>query len=440
MLRVLQKPANGSVYRSTVDAPRAGCVVALCAGLIACLSSSAIAAETIHVPGDANSIQQAIHQARSGDEIVVAPGRYLENIDLMGKAVALRSAAGRDVTVLDGKGSRDSVIRCVRGEGRSTVIAGFTITGGTGNRSIYGPDATIGGGLLILESNPTIQDCRFENNQVTYNGGGVYSGYECAPSIERCEFIGNQAERGGGAYNSYSTSIFHNCRFIMNAASFGGGGIYNGNDSRPHISNCEFQANLASYNGGAIYDYESNSILEDCFFSRNAANYNGGAVYNGYLSDIRLKRCTFLTPNDDIAGSGGFVLNPTAIVGACCLVDSCLQVSEIECLNAGGQYAGRKVSCEDDYICPERCPSDLNIDGIVDALDLVQLLADMGACSPATELIQPVRKPEPALGAIDESDVAGPTDYVTLEEPQTLDDTLALAEQRVAPTAHRGTQ
>ncbi len=440
MPRVRCSPASGSDRRSNINARSASSCVALLMGVMACLPTSVNGAETIQVPSGVQSIQAAIDQARTGDQIVVAPGRYLESIDLMGKSIVIRSSGGRDVTVIDGIGSRDSVIRCVRGEGRSTIISGFTVTGGTGNRSIYGPDATIGGGLLILESKPTIQDCRFEKNNVTYNGGGVYIGYECQPVIERCEFIANQAERGGGAYNSYSTSEFQKCRFIMNMASYGGGGMYNGNDSRPFISGCEFQANLAAYNGGGVYDYESNSIINDCVFTRNAANYNGGAVYNGYLSDIRLKRCTFLTPNDDIAGSGGFVLNPTAVVGACCLADACLQVSEIECIGAGGKYAGPKVNCDDAYVCPERCPSDLNIDGVVDASDLAYLLADMGACSPASLAPEPKRRPHPTFGLMDDLDGVGPPNFVTIEEPKDQDETLALAEKRVAPTAHRGTQ
>ena len=421
MSRVNQASKSDPSEGSTMKANRAISFGALWLCVIAFATRPAIGVENINVPADVRTIQAAINQARSGDQIIVAPGRYLESIDLMGKAIKVRSSGGRDVTVLDGIGSHNSVIRFIRGEGRSTVVSGFTITGGTGNQKIYGPDATIGGGVLILESNPTIQDCRFENNQATYNGGGVYSGYECAPLIRRCEFVSNHAERGGGAYNSFSTANYEDCRFILNMATFGGGGIYNGNNSRPYILNCEFQANLASYNGGGIYDYESNALLEKCVFSRNAANYSGGAVYNGYLSDIRLKRCTFLTPMDDVAGSGGFVLNPTLVYGACCLPEACVQVSEIDCLNAGGKYGGPKSSC-DAYICPEFCASDLNLDGVVNASDLARLLSDMGACSPVNQESESESEseselktePSPPLGLLDEADFLSSQSSVTL--------------------------
>lgn len=58
--------------------------------LVLVLCKSAPAA-IINVPGDQPSIQAAINAAVNGDEIIVAPGRYLENINFLGKAITVRS-------------------------------------------------------------------------------------------------------------------------------------------------------------------------------------------------------------------------------------------------------------------------------------------------------------------------------------------------------------
>ncbi|MCH8165792.1 MAG: hypothetical protein IH889_09305 [Planctomycetes bacterium] len=42
--------------------------------------------------------------AIDGDEVVVAPGAYIETINLLGKAITLRGSVGPEVTVIDGDG------------------------------------------------------------------------------------------------------------------------------------------------------------------------------------------------------------------------------------------------------------------------------------------------------------------------------------------------
>ena len=69
-------------------------------------------------PGDGSvgdpycSIQTAIDNAVDTDEIVVAPGTYFETIDLLGKAIIVRSTGGADVTVIDAQFS-GRVVTCV---------------------------------------------------------------------------------------------------------------------------------------------------------------------------------------------------------------------------------------------------------------------------------------------------------------------------------------
>lgn len=89
---------------------------------------------TINVPFDQGTIQAGINAATSGvDEVVVAPGTYNELINFNGKAITLISSDGPGVTTLAGSGAvnQDWIVKCISGEGLSTVLQGFTIASGS---------------------------------------------------------------------------------------------------------------------------------------------------------------------------------------------------------------------------------------------------------------------------------------------------------------------
>ncbi|MHC4776833.1 MAG: hypothetical protein ACYTBR_16445, partial [Planctomycetota bacterium] len=103
-------------------------------GAAVAMLASAAQADTIYVddancpgpgsgtPGDPYcSIQTAIENAVDTDEIVVAPGTYLETIDFLGRAVALRSSGGPEVSIIDAQQTGATVF-CYSGEGPSTVL------------------------------------------------------------------------------------------------------------------------------------------------------------------------------------------------------------------------------------------------------------------------------------------------------------------------------
>jgi len=109
------------------------------------------AAATLHVPGDFATIQACIDAAVSGvDECIVAPGTYHETINFLGKAIALRSSGGAQVTIIDATGLDRRVAECTSGEAPDTVLQGFTLTGGRASRIIGGA------GMYNLNSSPKI--------------------------------------------------------------------------------------------------------------------------------------------------------------------------------------------------------------------------------------------------------------------------------------------
>mgnify|MGYP000971044013 FL=1 len=124
-----------------------------------------LSAETHYVyPG--GSIQGAINSAINGDYIEVAAGTYTEAINFNGKSVHVYSSNGPEVTTINGTGHYHAV-QCVNGEDSNSILEGFTITGGIASGAY--PDDR-GGGMLNLNSSPSIIECFFSNNVAWYGG------------------------------------------------------------------------------------------------------------------------------------------------------------------------------------------------------------------------------------------------------------------------------
>lgn len=265
---------------------------AIFALLIAATSwPSVCGAGTLHIPADFPTIQACINAAVGRvDECVVAPGTYYEKINFLGKAITLRSSDGAEVTTIDASSGNavfgcalhhfhiGTAVTCHCGEGPDTILDGFTITGGTGTYTNSSGDPTIGGGMLILNSSPTVNNCIFRGNFAT-EGGGMVNGSSC-PTINNCTFHENRAPDGGGMLNSHSNTIISNCTFIGNTASFGtGGGIYNA-FSNPTLTNCVFSGNRADQyflgGGAAIFNYRSDATVTNCSFSGNLGSIGSG--------------------------------------------------------------------------------------------------------------------------------------------------------------------
>ena len=65
------------------------------------------ASDTIYVPGDFPSIQEAIDNATIGDTIIVSNGRYKENLDIY-KSLTIQGAH-ESTTLIDGMKNGDTV-------------------------------------------------------------------------------------------------------------------------------------------------------------------------------------------------------------------------------------------------------------------------------------------------------------------------------------------
>ena len=204
-------------------------------------------------------------------------------------------------------GSRDA--------NESTVLDGFTITGGNANNFEGG--YYVGSGMSNGGGRPTISNCTFTRNSAYY-GGGMYN-IESSPTLIYCTFSENSAKRGGGIINEKNSSpMLINCMFSKNCASgqySNGGGIYNGDCSNPTIVNCIFTGNFAGFGGGGICNVSySRATLSNCTFANNSAVNYGGAIYWEYSTlPPPIPTCTtrwliitncIIRGNSDSSGSG----------------------------------------------------------------------------------------------------------------------------------------
>jgi len=109
-----------------------------------------------------SSIQAAISAATGGDVITVAAGEFPEDIDFLGKAIAVIGSGPASVIRGTGLGS---VVQFANGEGSDSVLDSFTITGGVADR---------GGGIYISGASPMIARNVITQNQARLQGSGLY--------------------------------------------------------------------------------------------------------------------------------------------------------------------------------------------------------------------------------------------------------------------------
>lgn len=278
--------------------------------------------QIIHVPGDQPTIQAGIDAASVGDIVLVDTGTYYENISFKGKAITVKShfdpldpdSSYIIKTIINGSqpSNADSaaVVMFVDGEDTTSILNGFTITGGTG--ILYTSwQLKYGGGIACYNAGATIIHNIIEGNELNHPNNSVGGGIGCIMDNDDLWLViqdnkilnnvvtaGDYSAAGGGIYllshaRIYNNEIVNN-HCICESGTAEGGGI----EIQTLLSvpkEVYFIDNIIRYNtldgpeamGGGIASLNSEIHIINNIISDNniIGNYcNGGGIYS--ISDM----------------------------------------------------------------------------------------------------------------------------------------------------------
>jgi len=132
-------------------------------------------------------------------------------------------------------------------------------------------DHSSGGGVRLLNSDPTLIRCTIagNRNQVSVGGGMYCSG--AAPWIANCVIADNRSDdyAGGIYFTARSNATLLNCTITGNTAPFDGGGI-DIDRSSVDIRNCTVSANHSNQAAGISIGFAPLPVLTNCIVWGNS--------------------------------------------------------------------------------------------------------------------------------------------------------------------------
>jgi hypothetical protein len=242
--------------------------ISLLITLICCFDASSAVRR---VPSEYASIQSAVNASNEGDTVLVDSGTYFENINFGKKNITVTSRFFEEddlsliqETVINGSLPKHedsaSCVIIIGGQDSTTVLQGFTITGGRGTRWNDEHGAGIyreGGGVLVQHSSPVIQfniikDNIVESGRVISTGGGGIRIGDGNPNVKNNLIMRNSARYGSGIVLNHSSGNYENNVVSENfgAMEIAGGAMWiNGNSDKPlRIENNSIISNSALSN------------------------------------------------------------------------------------------------------------------------------------------------------------------------------------------------
>ena len=291
-------------------------------------------------------------------------GTYTESL-IINKNLTL-AGADRSTTILFAPASQ----RVLTISGVVTVrLQHLTIQGGA-------PTDGSGGGIIVQDSNVTIEDClvkgnqgvyggglfqsgaasnivvsnsRFENNKTTNHGGGL-SLLTASLSLTGTDIVGNTAGgHGGGIYTLGASTLITDGAFDGNSAGLNGGGVDVNN--AVSVTGTRFVNNVAGVDGGGLAQWNAGKTLTvtGAYFENNRSPHQGGGLWT--KGNVTITGSKFISnlagsasTGSNVAGGGIFAAEGTLFVA-----DSMFERNEAKCVNpctisTGGGIEANKSS------------------------------------------------------------------------------------------------
>jgi hypothetical protein len=295
--------------------------------IVSCILAATMQAQILRVPAQYMTIQEGINAANPGDTVLVADGTYLEQINFLGKKPLMVASH----FIIDGNTNHidstiitktqfpiedsASIVYFVTGEDTTSVLCGFTITGGKGTFTAGISDDLKGGGIWIYNSgarirnniirNNTVNDTLRENSNGTYGAGisTVDSSGSSWVIIENNEICGNTSisnhyiSTGGGIYSLNNTRIYDNiisnneCLGLGDSTDTFGGGIACFTPHNPYLTaivisnqitdNTVVPLEYYGYGGGFGSEYTLLKFEKNTVSGNKQTNSISGQSYGG---------------------------------------------------------------------------------------------------------------------------------------------------------------
>jgi predicted outer membrane repeat protein len=246
----------------------------------------------VRVPEDYATVQAAIDSSDSGTVILIAPGTYVENLEIK-RAVTLKGDGAANSVVIDGN-QQGSVVSIYKLDDAEVRLENLRLQDGTGHApepELNPLPGTQGGAIWCFWSTVYVTDCLLVSNQCQGEGGAVYLRGATA-TFDECAFSGNDSGRNGGAiysFGAFDPLSITNCTFETNTSANRGGAIYAERGQELLLTGCVLAGNVSDGDGGAVGTDDSMVSILSCTFVENRPSGSGAIVWiqNSVSSSIR---------------------------------------------------------------------------------------------------------------------------------------------------------